>query len=118
MPKLPKKDALEAAKLGRARPRHSAAYMNAHQVAALLGLSYSALTNLRVTGTGPENFLSGDRRTVYAIEDVIDWVADTQRFYADGSYGPDVKDNYLNRGDPNHNPDANHYGPLPLKKAE
>ncbi|WP_164658265.1 AlpA family transcriptional regulator [Tropicibacter sp. Alg240-R139] len=71
--------------------------MDCQQACMLTGLSYTTLAHMRHNGTGPKYVRSGAARIYYSQKAVIDWMAEENRFYADGSFGPDVKATYDNR---------------------
>ncbi len=60
----------------------------------LTGLSYTSLARFRHLGTGPDYIRTGAGRIYYTQEAIIKWMAEEKRFYADGSFGPTVQEQY------------------------
>ncbi len=64
-------------------------YLPRQQAADFIGIHYVTLDKMRKEGWGPEWFRSGSNRIYYKESSIIEWMADENRFYPNGTFGPD-----------------------------
>ncbi len=72
-------------------------YLTRDEAAKFIGTHPGCLDRWRYGGAGPKWIKSGTNRVRYKKSDLIAWMADENRFYPDGSFGPDFAANERER---------------------